>query len=328
MDQRDLVVIGASAGGVEALGTLARQLPSELPAAVLVVLHVAATGTSVLPEIIRRRGRLPANAAVDGEPIARGQVYIAPNDSHLLVRDSRLVLSRGPRENGHRPAIDPLFRSAARHYGQRVIGVVLSGMLDDGAAGLRFIKEHGGAAIVQDPDDAMYPAMPRAAVEATQVDRVVPVRDIGAAIEELLDAHLEPLAVDPPDEADLDRVELDPAVVPLVDGSPVGLVCPDCGGSLWAHDEAGVLRFTCLIGHAYSPESLLEAQGDAVERTLWAALRALEERADLLRRVGRRSHGATRRRFDLRAREADEHAGDLRDLLLAAGRPVPQTEVP
>jgi two-component system, chemotaxis family, protein-glutamate methylesterase/glutaminase len=281
---------------------------------------------SVLPDILARSGRLPATAAVDGEQIVRGQVYVAPSDSHLLVHDGHVALSRGPRENGHRPAIDPLFRSAARSHGRRVVGVILSGMLDDGAAGLRFIQEHGGAAVVQDPEDATYPAMPLAALQAAQPDHVVPLAMLGAAIQELLDEQLKP---SPEEDAPVpgvpDRVELDPTEVALVDVPASGLVCPDCGGALWVDDSGALPRFTCQVGHSYSPESLLEEQGLAVERALWAALRALEERSDLLRRLARRSQGKTRGRFELRARDADEHAARLRDVLFTAGRLVPET---
>jgi two-component system chemotaxis response regulator CheB len=319
--QRDIIVIGASAGGVEALGELVGQLPPELPAAVLVVLHVSATATSVLPEILSRSGQLPAAAAADGDQIERGQIYVAPNDCHMLVHDGRISLSRGPRENGHRPAIDPLFRSAARAYRDRVVGVVLSGMLDDGAAGLRFIKDMGGATVVQDPDDAMFGAMPRAALEVAQPDRVVPVAALGGVLEALLDVSLP--VDDPPSLDEPDLVELDPTATALVGGPPSGLTCPECGGTLWESRTGEPARFTCHVGHAYSAKSLVEAQGQSLESSLWAALRALEERSDLLRRLGRRTCGGAHERLETRAREADEHATRLRDLLLAAGRLAP-----
>src|SRR3954464_475129 len=171
--QRDLVVIGASAGGVDALQEIVADLPPELPASILVVLHVPSTGTSVLPQILSRRGVLPAVFAENGMPLERGQIYVAPADHHLLIHEGRIRLTQGPRENGHRPAVDPMFRSAARAAGPRCVGVVISGLLADGATGLRFIKEHGGAAVVQDPADALFPSMPQAALELTAADSVV-----------------------------------------------------------------------------------------------------------------------------------------------------------
>jgi two-component system chemotaxis response regulator CheB len=188
---RDVIVVGASAGGVEALGRLVSGLPPELPASIFVVLHLLASGRSLLDAILTRSGSLPATAAVDGERFERGHIYVAPPDHHLLVRGGHVELSVGPRENGHRPAIDPLFRSAARAYGARVIAIVLSGSLDDGAAGTRFVKERGGAAVVQEPDDALYPAMPKNTMAVTEVDRVTPVAQMPEVLSELLEEGLD-----------------------------------------------------------------------------------------------------------------------------------------
>ena len=288
--QRDIVVVGASAGGVEALGKLMRGLPPELPAALFVVLHVLPTGTSVLPEILDRAGVLPATPAVDGDPVERGRVYVAPPDHHLLVHDGTVALSRGPRENGHRPAVDPLFRSAARAYGSRVIAIVLSGALDDGTAGLRFVKSHGGVTIVQAPSDALYPAMPQSAIAHDVADHSVPIAEMPALLCELLDAQIEPI---PPTN---DRAE---------------------------HEEGGVLRFKCHVGHAFTRESLDTAQGQSVEAALWSALRSLEERAELLKRLARRSQAAKRGGWEALERKADAvsgHADVLRDVIARLGR--------
>jgi two-component system, chemotaxis family, protein-glutamate methylesterase/glutaminase len=179
---RDIVVVGASAGGVEALGTLVSELPADLPAAVFVVLHMLPAGGSLLPEILGRASGLPVHAAVHGEPIERGRVYVASPDRHLLIAAGRVELSDDPAEDGHRPAVNPLFRSAARAYGARVVGIVLSGALDDGAAGLKEIVGKGGAAIVQDPSDALYGSMPRAALEACPDARVVPIADMADSV--------------------------------------------------------------------------------------------------------------------------------------------------
>jgi two-component system chemotaxis response regulator CheB len=183
--ERDLIVIGASAGGVDALQELVKGLPPELPAAVLVVLHVPPSGTSVLPQILARRGRLPAGFATDGEELARGRIYVAPANHHMLVDDGHIHLSKGPPESGHRPAIDPLFRSAARAAGPRCIGVVMSGLLDDGASGLHMIRDYGGVTVVQDPGDASYPSMPNAALALTHADRIVAATAMGRALYEL-----------------------------------------------------------------------------------------------------------------------------------------------
>jgi two-component system chemotaxis response regulator CheB len=188
--QRDIVVIGASAGGVEALGTFVSGLPAELPAAVFVVLHVLPGGASALPRILARRSRLPVAAATDGEPIERGRIYVAPPDHHLLVDADRVQLTRGPLEKGHRPAVDPLFRSAAQAHGGRVIAAVLSGALDDGAAGLRTVAEAGGATLVQDPAEALYPSMPQSALRKVPGTRVVPISEMGDVVCAMIDETL------------------------------------------------------------------------------------------------------------------------------------------
>jgi two-component system, chemotaxis family, protein-glutamate methylesterase/glutaminase len=310
---RDTIVIGASAGGVEALGTVMRGLGGDLPAAVLVVLHLMSGGRSMLPQILTRSGHLAAAPAVDGEELVPGRVYVAPPDNHMLVRDGALHVSRGPRENGHRPAIDPLFRSAAHARGPRVIGVVLSGLLDDGAAGLAAIKERGGKAVVQDPEDAMFPAMPRAAIAATSIDCSVPAAEIPEILMKLAG---EPVEVKDGDREPPDRTEQDPTGLRLVEGSPTPISCPACGGAMWETNEDGVLRFTCQVGHAYSPQSMLSEQGSTVESAMWAALRILEERGQLLERMAHRQHGAARARFEQRATEAEDHARRIRAVLL------------
>ncbi|TML79339.1 MAG: chemotaxis protein CheB [Actinobacteria bacterium] len=316
--QRDIVVVGASAGGVEALGKLMRGLPPELPAALFVVLHVLPTGTSVLPEILDRAGVLPATPAVDGDPVERGRVYVAPPDHHLLVLDGTVALSRGPRENGHRPAVDPLFRSAARAYGSRVIAVVLSGALDDGTAGLRFVKSHGGVTIVQAPSDALYPAMPQSAIAHDVADHSVPIAEMPALLCELLDAQIEPIPPTNDPAEHEDRSDGDPRAGIL---SPI--TCPECGGTLWEHEEGGVLRFKCHVGHAFTRESLDTAQGQSVEAALWSALRSLEERAELLKRLARRSQAAKRGGWEALERKADAvsgHADVLREVIARLGR--------
>jgi two-component system, chemotaxis family, protein-glutamate methylesterase/glutaminase len=318
--QRDIVVVGASAGGVEALGTFVERLPPELPAAVFVCLHVSPGGTSVLPRILARKTRMPVTAAVDGEPIQRGRIYVAPPDYHMLLEDGHVSLTHGPRENGLRPAIDPLFRSAARAYGRRVVGVVLSGSLDDGTAGLKVITDSGGAGLVQDPADALYPSMPRHALEH-DAPRPVPIADMADAVCAMLGEPLpdesEASPMPPLDPDDPDDVELADPGDPRA-GDLTGLTCPECGGALWEHNESGLIRFKCHVGHAYSPGSLDVSQSQALEMALWAALRSLQERGDLFRRLARRTHGSNR--YEEKAAAAEEHATVLRGLITSFGR--------
>ena len=323
--QREVIVVGASAGGVEALQQLVADLPPEVPAPVLVVLHVASTGTSVLDAILERAGEIPARHAVDGEPLERGRIYVAPPDFHMLVRDGRIHLSPGPRENGMRPAIDPLFRSAARAYGERTIGVILSGTLDDGASGLRFIRQNGGVAVVQDPADASFGDMPRNAILAANPDVIVPLAEMGSTLFNLLDQTLEAIRArrpsdESPQETDLVEIELEPS---SPEGEPTLITCPDCGGVLMEDYKNGVLRFACQVGHAYSPESLVNGQGVALEAALWNAHRTLDERADLLRRLAGRARGAegdaaarAGERYEDRAMAVEQHAQVIRDTLV------------
>jgi two-component system chemotaxis response regulator CheB len=326
---RDIVVVGASAGGVEALTRLVPVLPPEFPAALFVVLHMSSTGTSVLPNILARGGSLPTSVPQDGGRIDKGHVYVAPPDRHLLLVGSRVQLSAGPRENGHRPAIDPLFRSAARTYGPRVIAIVLSGTLDDGAAGARLVKERGGAVLVQSPHDALYAAMPEHAAKATDVDGVLPAGDMAARIAELVE---EPF--DAPWEARVEaRHQAERAAVGAAagaeNGEPAELSCPECGGPLWERGEGQFVHFACRVGHVYSPESLIAEQGTSLERALWTATRGLYERADLYRRLARRAEdrSALAQRFERRASAAEEHAEAIREAL-ARLLPAAEAEEP
>jgi two-component system, chemotaxis family, protein-glutamate methylesterase/glutaminase len=336
MRDHGIVVVGASAGGVEALAELAASLPNDLPAAVFVVLHLPATGTSAMPEILHRHGPLPAAAVKDGEPIQPGRIYVAPPDHHVLLRTGHVHLSRGPREHGHRPAIDPLFRSAAREYSTRVIGLVLSGALDDGTAGLLAIKSRGGIAVVQDPADALYPGMPSNALEHVPVDHVLPAASVGELLARLIADPAEPPSEPAPTGMQVE-VEMEDFSLEAFErdhpGRPSGFSCPDCNGVLWQiRDGGGLERFRCRVGHAWSPESLLTQQSEALEAALWVALRSLEERAALARRLAEsasnRGHAITATRFEEQAAEAQQAARLVRDLLLdpetfATGWPLP-----
>jgi two-component system chemotaxis response regulator CheB len=311
-DGPTLIVVGASAGGVETLTRLVKDLPADLPAAIVIVLHVPPSGTSVLPAILNRHGSLPAEPARHGATLEPGHIYVAPPDNHVLVEDGTLSLDRGPKQNGHRPAVDPLFESAARLTGRRVVGVILSGTLDDGVVGLGRIKLHGGLTVVQDPEDALYPSMPANALDRVDVDHVVPLSDMAGLLAELVsnapvpDPAPAPLRTAPPMRG---GGELD-AGPSMPEGHAAGLSCPDCGGTLWSVGDGSVQRFRCRIGHVYSEQSLLEEQGKSLEMALWTALRALEERAALLHRMARRARESGQQRS---ARSFGEHARELED---------------
>lgn len=322
MATHDIVVIGASAGGVEALSTIVSMLPRDLRAAVFVVLHVS-RGRSLLPEILSRAGRVPAHHPDDGEKVRYGRIYVAPPDHHMTIDGDRVRVHHGPTENGVRPAADPLFRSAAREYGSRVIGVVLTGSLDDGTAGMAAVKEAGGTAIVQDPEEAFAPSMPRNVLEFVRVDHVLPVREIGVLLSTLTHAQAGAEGMD--DGPHLHRIETDLAP-PDIAHAPVDrpgklavYTCPECHGNLWETDDEGILRFRCRVGHVYTAESMLAAQTDSVDRALWAALRALEERVALMQRMSRRAQARRQpwvaKAFDDRARVAEDHANTVRALL-------------
>ena len=333
---RDIVVVGASAGGVEALTRLVAQLPADLPAAVLVVLHLSAGHRSVLPAILSRAGVLPASHAVDGEPLEPGHIYVAPTDRHLLVEPGRVIVNSGPRENGHRPAVDPLFRSAANAYGPRVVGVVLTGALDCGTSGLLAIKERGGLAVVQDPDEAFCPDMPRSALEFVPVDHRTRLAEMGALLVKLVSAPLASVKAPTPSPRLKEEVQV-MAKGPVEHqelqevGHPSSFSCPDCGGVLFELDDHGLLRYRCRTGHGYTAKALTVSQQSALDGALWAALRALEESASLSRRMARRAHERNHthsaRRYEERARATQEQAELVRRLVLDSPSKPPAEEL-
>lgn len=320
MPRRDIIVIGASAGGLDALRAVVGGLPPDLGAAVFVVQHFPPQSVSVLPRILSREGPLPAIHAVDGDRIEPSRIYVARPNLHLTLGRDRMHLTRGPRENRHRPAVDPLFRSAARWHGNRVIGVVLSGSLDDGTMGLAAIKAGGGIAIVQDPTEALYPSMPSNAMEHVEVDRALPASEIAEA---LVDYTLEEVEDPPVTDNELDEPD---GTIILSDGqTPNGqvsfLTCPECHGALWEMSEGDLVRYRCHVGHLYSPESLAAEQAEKIEDALWIAYRALQENAALTRRLAdsARKRGATRsaNRFEAELNDTAERAHLLKDVLIA-----------
>lgn len=324
MVQRDIVVIGASAGGVEALSQLVRDFPADFPAAVFIVLHIAPHSKSVLPDILSRNGALKAHHAVDGEPIQKGAIYVAPPDHHLLIQEGVVRVIRGPRENGHRPAVDPLFRTAARYFSTRVIGVVLTGSLDDGTAGLEAVKSRGGVAVVQDPADAFHAGMPTSAIRNVNVDHILPLSLIGAALieltQELVEENTTPVSEEMNMESEIARFSEPALQAHNRPGVPSGFTCPECHGALFELHEGELVRFRCRVGHAFSPDSLLAEQTNALESALWIALRALEESASLSRRVADRARAQSRNlpadTFEERAEEAERSAALIREVLL------------
>jgi two-component system, chemotaxis family, protein-glutamate methylesterase/glutaminase len=292
MPGHDIIVIGASAGGVEALPKLVRGLPPDLPAALLVVLHLPPSAQSFLPEILQRSGQLPAFHPKDRTPIEHGLIYVAPPDHHLLVEDGKVRVVHGPRENRHRPAIDPLFRTAAQWHGARVVGIILTGYLGDGTGGLETIKIHGGVTVVQDPAEALAPSMPKNALRSVQIDHCLPVAKISDLILKLAHQPVRSFRVSPEakrSELAYDDMTMNPEALNGKYGPPTGFICPECNGPLWEGQTKKVLHYQCLVGHRYSPESLLTDEAEALERGLWAAVKTLEERSALLRRLATRS---------------------------------------
>jgi two-component system, chemotaxis family, protein-glutamate methylesterase/glutaminase len=325
MPGHDIIVVGASAGGVEALTYLAKKLPKDIKAAILIVLHVPAQGTSVLPRILTRAGNLPALHPKNGEEIVPGKIYIAPPNYHLLVQPGHIHLSRGARENSHRPAIDPLFRSAARAYGRRVVAVVLTGVLDDGTAGLMAVKMRNGVGVVQNPEDAMYGGMPQSAIaNVDNIDYILPLADIPDMLVNLANTPVEGEAENPVSEGmkiETDLLELDMKTLNQDDrpGKPSTFACPSCGGTLWEHQERDLLRFRCRTGHAFSAESLMAEQSEALEDALWIALRALEEKSSLAHRIAKRMRDRNQllsaEKLEEDARDSNERADIIRQVL-------------
>jgi two-component system, chemotaxis family, protein-glutamate methylesterase/glutaminase len=328
MATRNIIVIGASAGGVAALSTLVALLPADLPASVFVVLHIPPDSPSLLPTILSRDAALKVAHATQGEQIMPGRIYVAPPDRHLLIDDDRIKLVHGPKENLHRPSIDSLFRSAARWAGPRAIGVVLTGALNDGTAGMRAIKQCGGVAIVQDPLEASFASMPQSVMQSIRVDYSLPLGEIGPLLDKLSRKSVaeegsyavsEEIKIEARIAGqELESGELIASVERL--GKISKLTCPDCHGALWEMRDDDLLRYRCHVGHAYSAESLSDGQSQTLEMALWSAVRALEEQMMLAKRIVERARKANHTRaaetFERRAEEAERNSSVLRELLL------------
>ena len=312
MPKRDIIVIGTSAGGVNTLQQLVAGLPHDLPAAIFIVLHIAPNAVSYLPEILNRAGPLMAEHPHQGQQIEHGRIYIAPPNHHLMLQEPGIItLSSSARENLHRPAVDPLFRTAARTYGRRTIGVVLTGALDDGTAGLLAIKLRQGTAIVQDPADAHFSDMPRSAIQhVPNVDYVAPLTAIPQLLVSLVKQEIGSMVTsddnrmhnghsdgsgggldggpDMPPEKRTSASEPGMTSETLRAGKASGYVCPECGGSLWEIDENGFRSYHCHTGHRLSANTLLMAQSVAVEEALWNAFRSLQEKVALMESMAER----------------------------------------
>lgn len=315
-----LVVLGTSAGGMSALTRLVAQLPASLNAAVLVVQHLApdSSGTHLVARLASHTS-MRCQLATHQAPLETGTLYLAPPDRHLLVRDNQILVTKGPHENGYRPAADALFRSAAVEFGPNAIGVVLTGMLHDGTAGLDFIKRCGGIAVVQDPADAEFSSMPESALRAVEVDHIVPLDLMGSLLVDLV-RTTQPDTQPVPNDLRVEATIAERVVGTTNEVSQIGelapLTCPDCGGTLWEMKHGSILRFRCHTGHAFTADVLLAKSQQAMEETLWVALRMMEERKNLLSNIA--GHGETPINVyqQERIQEIKLHVNRLREFLL------------
>ena len=327
MDKRNVIVIGASAGGFDAIKKIVSGLPADLDVSVFIVWHMSPDVRGILPEVLNKLGTLPAAHAVDMEPIKSRCIYIAPPDRHMLIEHGYVRITKGPKENRFRPAVDPLFRSAAYTYGSRVIGIILSGALDDGTAGLWAVKEHGGIAIVQDPYDADVPSMPQSALNAVDVDFMVSVAELPALLISLTREFVQILGEEEKKDGlaglevkiALEEKSLKDNVMKF--GKLTPYTCPDCHGVLTSIREGNSIRFRCHTGHAFSAGTLLAAISDGIEENLWSAIRNIRESALLLNHMG--DHFAEDNQPKLaatyfnKAKDADARAEKLREAVVA-----------
>ncbi|GAA4302765.1 chemotaxis protein CheB [Nibribacter koreensis] len=324
----DIIVIGTSAGGMSVLTSLLSQLPANLPASIFIVQHLARESNSqILVERLSKCTPLQCQVAQHEQAIEHGNVYFVPQDNHLLLQKGRMLVTKGPRENLFRPAIDPLFRSAAAAYDSRVIGIVLTGMLQDGTVGMEMIKRSGGITMVQSPAEAEYPDMPQSVLDMMEVDYVVKVAEMGELLKELVYVPASSQEVIPEDiayEAQIaERLMLDSGGITDTElmGPRSAFSCPDCGGALWEVSTGHVKHYRCHVGHAFTQDSFLNANVEALEETLWIAMRMLEERRTMLQAMAqqdrRRGHHYWSESQQERADELKLHIARIRQLLLA-----------
>jgi two-component system chemotaxis response regulator CheB len=327
MAKRDIIVIGASAGGVESLTKLLRGLPEEFPASVFIVQHLSPHRESILPDILQRASKLPVSSPNNKEKFRKGHIYVAPPDKHLILENNHMNLVHGPKENHSRPSVDVLFRSAANAYGERVIGIILTGSLGDGTTGLQAIKSAGGVAIVQDPADAIDPSMPLSAAQQVAVDASLPLSKIPQELTKLVQQSVNTISPKKISRKKLGKKELEMSELKEERiheegqfGVPSVYACPDCKGVLWEIKDANLVRFRCRTGHGFLPEILSERQSDSIESSLWAAMTALEEKSSLTSRLAEKfsnfGDSQAAQRFRTKSKDALEKAEVLRDILL------------
>jgi two-component system chemotaxis response regulator CheB len=319
MPVRDIVVVGTSAGGVEVLQRLCAALPADFPAAVFITQHLSPSARSVLPLLLNRAGPLPALSPQDGDGIEPGRIYVAAPDHHMLLRPGKVLMRRGPHENRTRPAVNALFRSAAIAYGSRVIGVVLTGLLDDGTEGLIAIKAAGGLSVIQDPSDAEWPSMPQNALKRDHVDRKVALSGLANLLGELVREEAGPTIPLPAEYIVEDRMAAQDLAVMDTDivtpGQPSHISCPDCGGVLNQITNEDELRFRCQIGHAFTPLGLAEAQNEELERALAVAARTHRDRIRLFDQMRESAHARGLPHAEGRWSEASREATNMIDVL-------------
>lgn len=326
MEKKNIVVIGASAGGFEVIKKLFSLLPSDLNAALFIVWHMSAEVRGVLPNVLNRQKKILASNAIDGESISYNRIYVAPPDQHLLLEKGIIRVTRGPKENRFRPAVDPLFRSAAHHYGSRVIGIILSGALDDGTAGLWTIKNRGGTTIIQDPLEAEVPSMPQNALDAVEIDHCVGIEEMSLLLQKLVEQTAD--VSNEPDMEEIRKTNIENRLASQADvpeeeklqlGKFTPYACPECHGVLSAIRDGNIVRYRCHTGHAFSTDSLLASISENIEETLWGALRGLEESIILLNNLG--DHFAHNNQSKLaalyfkKATEADNRAQLIRQVV-------------
>ena len=328
MSGHDIIVIGTSAGGLKALSAVLSDLPAGIDAAIFVVQHMAADQQSYLPKLLGDITDLPVSSPRDEEPFERGHVYVAAPDHHLLLSENRVRVLRGPQENRFRPSIDALFRSAARTYGPRVVGMVLTGYLDDGTVGLQTIKKRGGITVVQDPKEAEYPSMPRIALRYVKIDYTVPIAEAGELLTRLVaepPAAAEDFPTTPAIEIESNIAEQVMNTKEFLEnveriGERTTYTCPDCNGSIWQIGDEEPLKLRCHVGHSFTGEVFSAEQSRTVESALWSAIRIMEEKVTFSRQLAERKRKQNLNdeadAYENEANALDREVATVRDLIV------------